>query len=74
MSDSVTSIGETAFFMCMFLTDVTIPDSVTFIGDGAFNMCFDLTLTVPRNSYALEYAKTNYIPYTYPDANDWLNN
>ena len=37
-------------------------------------MCFDLTLTVPRNSYAAEYAKTNNIPYTYPDTNDWLNN
>ena len=34
----------------------------------------NLTLTVPRNSYAAEYAKTNNIPCTYPDANDWLNN
>ena len=72
--DSVTSIGEAAFFLCMFLTDVTIPDSVTSIGDVAFGMCFDLTLTVPRNSYAAEYAKANNISYTYPDTNDWLNN
>ena len=56
------------------MTTVTIPDSVTAIGYYAFDNCFNLTLTVPRNSYALEYAKTNNIPYTYPDANDWLNN
>lgn len=37
-------------------------------------MCIYLTLTVPRNSYAAEYAKTNDIPYNYSDANDWLNN
>ena len=43
---------------------------------GCFNFayCPNLTLTVPRNSYAAEYAKANNIPYTYPDANDWLNN
>lgn len=71
---SVTSIGYKAFAGCKFLKSVSIPDSVTYIGDSVFSGCYSLTLTVPRNSYALEYAKTNNIPYTYPDANDWLNN
>ncbi len=72
--DSVTSIGGSAFDFCESLTSVSIPDSVTSIGKWAFFGCSNLTLTVPRNSYAAEYAKTNNIPYTYPDANDWLNN
>jgi hypothetical protein len=72
--DFVTFIGDSAFDFCESLTSVSIPDSVTFIGDNAFSGCPNLTLTVPRNSYAAEYAKTNNIPYTYPDANDWLNN
>ena len=72
--DSVTFIGDSAFDFCESLTSVSIPDSVTFIGDNAFSGCPNLILTVPRNSYALEYAKTNNIPYTYPDSNDWLNN
>lgn len=71
---SVTSIGDWAFSGCDSLTTVTIPDSVTSIGKYAFDNCPDLVLTVPRSSYAAEYAKTNNIPYTYPDANDWLNN
>ena len=72
--DSVTFIGDSAFDFCESLTSVSIPDSVTFIGDNAFSGCPNLTLTVPRNSYAAEYAKTNNIPYNYPNANDWLNN
>ena len=72
--DSVTSIGDSAFSLCSSLTSVTIPDSVTAIGDYAFYSCSNLTLTVPRNSYAAEYVKAHNIPYTYPDANDWLNN
>jgi hypothetical protein len=72
--DSVTSIGDRAFSYCKSLTSVSIPNSVAAIGDYAFSGCPNLTLTVPRSSYAAEYAKTNNIPYTYPDANDWLNN
>ena len=72
--DSVTAIGNRAFYYCDSLTSVSIPNSVTSIGGFAFFLCNSLTLTVPRNSYAAEYAKTNNIPYTYPDANDWLNN
>ena len=70
--DSVTSIGDCAFYSCYYLRSVSIPDSVTSISDSAFYYCVILTLTVPRNSYAAEYAKANNIPYTYPDANDWL--
>ena len=41
--DSVTSIGDFAFYSCTSLTDVTIPDSVTSIGWYAFYYCDNLT-------------------------------
>ena len=41
--DSVTNIGNSAFYACDSLTSVTIPDSVTSIGDGAFSGCDSLT-------------------------------
>lgn len=73
---SITQIGDGAFDMCSILNSITIPEAVTEIGSKVFYTAYNpnLILTVPRNSYAAEYAKVNNIPYTYPDANDWLNN
>ena len=46
--DSVTSIGEYAFYKCSSLTSVTIPDSVTSIGEYTFYYCSSLTsITIP---------------------------
>ena len=74
LPDSVTSIGESAFYGCDSLTTIELPDSVTSIGDEAFVGCSNLTITVQRDSYAAQYAKDNNLKYTYPEANDWLNN
>ena len=41
--NSVTSIGNSAFCGCNFLTSINIPDSVTSVGDWAFNRCESLT-------------------------------
>ena len=46
--DSVTTIGNYAFYSCSSLTSVTIPDSVTIIGAWAFRGCSSLTsVTIP---------------------------
>ncbi len=41
--DSVTTIGNSAFYNCTALTSVEIPDSVTSIGNYAFSDCTALT-------------------------------
>ena len=71
--DSVTSIGELAFSFCDSLSSIEIPDSVTSIGNRAFFNCDNAILLVGRDAYASQYAKDNGLSYTYPDANDWLN-
>ena len=48
--NSVTSIGEYAFFNCISLTSIEIPNSVTSIGDYAFSDCSSLTsVTIPNS-------------------------
>ncbi|MDO4608978.1 MAG: leucine-rich repeat domain-containing protein, partial [Clostridia bacterium] len=50
ISDSVTSIGDYAFFSCYSLTEITIPDSVTSIGYCTFLWCDSLTTVTIGNS------------------------
>ena len=46
--DSVTEIGNHAFYGCNALTHVAIPESVTKIGNGAFSNCSSLmSVTIP---------------------------
>ncbi len=48
--NSVTSIGEGAFYNCSSLTNISIPNSVTSIGDGTFVRCSSLTdITIPNS-------------------------
>ena len=48
--NSVTSIGNSAFYDCSSLTSVTIPNSVTSIGSNAFQGCSGLTsVTIPNS-------------------------
>ncbi|MCM8871753.1 MAG: leucine-rich repeat domain-containing protein [Paludibacteraceae bacterium] len=48
--NSVTSIGERAFYNCTGLTSITIPNSVTSIGNYAFSACTGLTsITIPNS-------------------------
>ena len=52
--NSVTSIGDKAFYACSGLTSVTIPNSVTAIGEGAFHACSGLTsVTIPNSVTAI---------------------
>ncbi len=47
--DSVTKIGNGAFYHCTNLTSVTIPDNVTLIGNDAFSECTSLTNIIIPN-------------------------
>ena len=55
LPESVTSIGEYAFYGCKNLTSVTLPESLTGIGSYAFYGCKSLTgITIPKGVTMIE--------------------
>ena len=42
IGEGVTRIGDYAFMLCSFVTEVVIPESVTSMGDWAFHICTGL--------------------------------
>ena len=86
ISDTVTRIGNSAFFNCSGLTRCTIGSSVTYIGEWAFFNCSGLTsitvnATTPPVLEADIFDNTNdcpiYVPSgsvdTYKAADGWSN-
>ena len=57
--NSVTNIGELAFYGCSGLTSVTIPNSVTSIGEGAFSDCSGLTSIVVEDGNPVYDSRNN---------------
>ncbi len=64
--EGVTEIGGYAFCICKALKRVVLPASLAEIGYEAFLASDQLTLTVPRDSYAASWARQNSIPFVYP--------
>jgi len=69
--NDVTAIGESAFFVCEGLTEITIPSGVTTIGNYAFSYCNSLaTVTVlnptpvviKENTFSNRANATLYVP------------
>ena len=63
LPNSVTSIGERAFYNCTSIFSITIPNSATSIGEYAFLGCSSIfTITIPNSVTSIGYGAFAYIP------------
>ena len=67
--ESVTKIGNSAFYGCSNLEKTVIPSSVTSFGSSIFANCENLTIECYTGSAAETYAKDNNISYKLIDGN-----
>ena len=58
-----TELEKQAFYGCDNLEKAYLPESVVKIGDEAFGDCQYLTMYVRENSAALQYARSENIPF-----------
>ena len=67
IKDGIVCVADSAFELCISLTDVTIPESVRYIGNKSFYCCNKLTsITIPTSViYIGEMALGYYIKYGY---------
>lgn len=74
--DSVTSIGDNAFYRCVSLTNITIPNGVTRIGSYAFAFCTNLSSVTIGSSVTTIggmafYQCTNLTSATFINTSGW---
>jgi hypothetical protein len=75
--NSVTTIGNMAFYQCSSLTNVAIPNTVTSVGDAAFYFCTSLaSLTLPNNVTSIGgnafYSCSSLTSITIPNGVTWI--
>ena len=78
IGECVSTIGQSAFYYCSGLTDVTIPDSVTLINNFVFNGCSGLTsVTIGNSVSTIGQASFEYCnaltDLTFPDSVQRIN-
>ena len=75
LPNTIYTIGENAFKGMEAVKRIYVPVSVKKIADGAFDeLPTDFKLICVKGSYAEEYAKSNDIPYAYPEDDDFDKN
>lgn len=67
LPQTIQVVGKQAFCGCAALTEVNIPGSVTDIGKNAFGGCTNLTLQIPRSSYAEDYCVKNKVNHIFTE-------
>ncbi len=73
LPNSITKIGDFAFFKCQQLTSVNIPEKVTTIGEAAFYFCENenLSITIPDSVTTIgKYAFQNVQNISYTDRDE----
>ncbi len=70
LPEKVSVIDTKAFYSCETMTGIYIPETTINIADDAFDNCYFLTISAPKGSYAIEYAKQHGIKYIEISAND----
>lgn len=54
LPNSVTSIGDHAFYDCVSINSITLPANLISIGDNAFGYCYGLTsVTIPSSVFSI---------------------
>lgn len=74
IGESITSIGDYAFYGCNGISDITIPENVSHIGQGAFSNCINLSKLTYNAINAAVSTSTSYLSFPTTITNVTLGN